>query len=826
MYFKKFAILYTKLKVTKLFIETMSEIEVFKSSILRIRDILRGPGINITGMDSFRHICMYIMARYMTHERVIRVGMPENLAWEEIMNLSRQNGGLHTSLDVFNNPYLSEQERLTGHFDRLFGTDKFPFDIKHPKKHNEILEILDKINLDVVNDKMDALGWIYEQHIKTGSNGSGMRDLGQYFTNRDICDYMVTLCEPKFKALGVPESICDPTMGTGGFLTSYLKYFREHYTETPIAWATHINKLNGCDTDTRVAGVARMNTFMETGGYRSENLLHRDSLYSDCNSEASRAGYDLILANMPFGVKGIKYAECCNRVKQLGISGTKAEPLFLQLIMLSLNPGGRSAVIVPDNVLTSISKIHTETRKYLIENFELKRVIKMRGQFFISTGIQPSILFFENSEFSTGDIEFMEISYDRDNNIIETLITTCHIDDLDTNLTLNPYQIKQNMMIIPINDFPNAKLSDILNIVSGKANTDRSDQFEIPYYDSNGIIGHVSDPLYTGEYVITARNLSIGAVHYVNGSFFPSDHTINFTTKDSEKLITKFFYYWLLLNNQILKNLASGVKPGIRKSDVENIIMPIPPIDIQKRTVKILDEIYETHNSNQKLIMSSQQQIKTLIHSIDTHEYNIVMINELYDIPKNIKKFNSGDKSGTGDTPFFNGKWNCPDGMHSEHSFDSPNEYFVVILGGGGDHTSDKVGLGKCFNISGKCAIMSCNTILTQKIINPIQHKYVHCWMRAKIEKLRSTARRSINLEHISINDLMSFKINLPPLEMQKQVIKMTNNLDNVITCLSKVQEETGMRAKLILDSYLHARPQVAESVSDGAGTSVSAQES
>jgi hypothetical protein len=61
---------------------------------------------------------------------------------------------------------------------------------------------------------------------------------------------------------------------------------------------------------------------------------------------------------------------------------------------------------------------------------------------------------------------------------------------------------------------------------------------------------------------------------------------------------------------------------------------------------------------------------------------------------------------------------------------------------------------------------------------------------------------------------------------MQKQVIKMTNNLDNVITCLSKVQEETGMRAKLILDSYLHARPQVAESVSDGAGTSVSAQES
>jgi hypothetical protein len=76
--------------------------------------------------------------------------------------------------------------------------------------------------------------------------------------------------------------------------------------------------IHGNDTDSRVAGVARLNLFMETGGYRPTNLRTHDSLYGDL----TQLGYDVILANMPFGLKGIKHAECCNRVKDLKIRGT------------------------------------------------------------------------------------------------------------------------------------------------------------------------------------------------------------------------------------------------------------------------------------------------------------------------------------------------------------------------------------------------------------------------------------------------------------------------------------------------------------------------
>ena len=58
---------------------------------------------------------------------------------------------------------------------------------------------------------------------------SAARDLGQFFTDRFICEYMTELCKPRFKSPGVPESVCDPTMGTAGFLTRIIKYFKKHH---------------------------------------------------------------------------------------------------------------------------------------------------------------------------------------------------------------------------------------------------------------------------------------------------------------------------------------------------------------------------------------------------------------------------------------------------------------------------------------------------------------------------------------------------------------------------------------------------------------------
>jgi restriction endonuclease S subunit len=786
----------------------MASMESFKSAVLRIRDILRGPGVSITGMDSMRHICLYLLSRYMTKDKVHSLGVPDVFAWENLIETAQtKNGGVQNALDYF---FHKDSDCLVNHFDRLFGTENFSFDIKNPSKHKEILEILDKVHMEGLDCQMDILGWVYEQHLKTGS--SAARDLGQFFTDRFICDYMVNLCKPSFNSMGVPESVCDPSMGTGGFLTSYMKFYKKHYADKPVDWSVQNKEVHGCDTDPKVAGVARLNLFMESGGNRAVNLRTHDSLYGDL----TQTGYDLILANMPFGIKGIKHAECCDRVKDLKIRGTKSEPLFLQLMMVSLNLGGRCAVVVPDGMLVNGSSCHDDTRKYLLDHFELNRVIKMKGQFFMNTGIQPSILFFQNTGKPTKVVEFWDVIKGSNGEIEETMVlsvprekfdASCSFDmrryqevkavanpagfpmvklgnlyvqpnkldkfnagDMDNLGTIPFYSAKWNsptgyhskasynssdpyfvviksgggdhssstvglgmffdvkgeiaasvhtMILTKITDckyqfhhkyvyyymknnicklrdkakksvnlevlsidailgfdiilppietqqeivatldriyapgttelsetlkltdramelvlanpggatlepiveaqrlmrksaqmvadvksqmvaimrsvnmrgFEMTKLDDVCDFVSGKGNyTQDGDAY--PYYDSNGITGTRKDYLHDGEYIITARKMSIGAVHYATGKFWASDNTIVMRPKsDSNRLSSRFLYYWLLMNNDILKAMSSGIKPGIRKSDVMEIKMPLPPIDFQLSVLKRMDDL-------------------------------------------------------------------------------------------------------------------------------------------------------------------------------------------------------------------------------------------
>ena len=560
----------------------MTSVDTFKSSVLRIRDILRRE--SITGMDSMRHICLYLLSRYITRERAVVLEVPEKFAWENIIEmLQTQDGGLQNAMDYFCNKHT---DCLIVHFDRLFGTQNFTFDVKSLDCHKEILEILNRVKLAEVDCHMDVLGWVYEQHLRTGS--SAARDLGQFFTDRYICEYMVKLCKPGFKTDGVPESICDPAMGTGGFLTMFIKYYKEFYPDTQVDWSVQLKEVYGCDTDPKVAGVARLNLFMETGGNRPVNLLTRDSLYGGL----PLTGYDIILANMPFGVKGLKHAACCESVKALRIDGTKSEPLFLQLMMVHLNMGGRCAVVVPDGVLVNTSKLHDGTRKYLLDKFELKKVIKMSGKFFMNTSIQPSILFFEKTGRPTQAVEFWDVVKNDRGEITETMAVSVPREKFDASYSLDMRRyLESEKPAVNLSGFPMVKLEDMCDLLSGKGNyTHDGDEF--PYYDSNGQTGTRKDFLYDGEFVITARKMSIGAVHYISGKYWASDNTINIRVKSEAAVSSRFLYYWLKLNNKVLKDLSSGIKPGIRKSDVAKIKMPVPPREIQDEIVATLDRIY------------------------------------------------------------------------------------------------------------------------------------------------------------------------------------------------------------------------------------------
>ena len=106
--------------------------------------------------------------------------------------------------------------------------------------------------------------------------------------------------------------------------------------------------------------------------------------------------YDLIIADIPVDIKNLIHAKCCNKIKQLKIRGTKSEPLILQFIMSILDENGIALIVVPDSMLFGESQQHIQTRKYLFENFNIKKVISCPNK--------KSILIFSNNNNRTNII--------------------------------------------------------------------------------------------------------------------------------------------------------------------------------------------------------------------------------------------------------------------------------------------------------------------------------------------------------------------------------------------------------------------------------------
>lgn len=818
-------------------IHSMSAVATFKTSIVRIRDILRGPGVAITGMDSMRHICLYVLARYVDIEKAKELGVPEKFAWEELMRVAQTvKGGVQFAFDLF---YHKEEDCLIAHFDRLFGTEKFSFDIKSPAKHKEIMEIMNRINVHITDECMDLLGWVYEQHLGTGSS-SASRDLGQYFTHRAICEYLVRLCNPGFEEDGVPESICDPTMGTGGFLTTVIKHYRRAHADKPIDWKIQCKEIHGCDTDPKVAGIARLNLFMETGGHLAENLLTHDSLYNDL----PQSGYKVILANMPFGVKQLVHADCCERVKDLKIRTTKSEPLFLQLMMVSLKLGGRCAVVVPDGMLVNTSNGHNGTRKYLLDNFELRRVIKMSGQFFMNTSIQPSILFFENTGNPTTAVEFWDVVRGANGDIQETMVLSVPRENLDAACSFDMRRYQEVKAAANPAGFPMKLLSEISNYDNGK--TLSSDQkLEGGEYDVMGggmsYNGKTNKFNREGETIsISKSGASAGFVHFHAKKYWAGD-CLTLVPKDNSCLAIKYLYYYLKLNDLTTSTVGSTI-PHCKWEDIQNISVAIPPLSIQQEIVATLDRIYapgttelaETLKLTDRAmdlvlanpggaslepIVDAQRLIRKSAQMVADVRAQMVAVMKSVSC-RGFPTTTIVDKCSMmiGGTPLRSKTEYYQDGQHAWVSVRELNNNVITSskerindLGVKNSNVKRVVrgSVLMSFKLSiGKCAIAGVDLYTNEAIAafnsideTVLSNKYLYYYLSTM--DFSDHGKGSIGIGSMNKESLSKLTMSIPPIDFQQLVISRLDALQSQLFALETLQRQSEDNARFILESYL-----------------------
>lgn len=244
-------------------------------------------------------------------------------------------------------------------------------------------KIVDGVSQLDMNNK-DAMGDVYEYILgKMAASGNN----GQFRTPRHIIRMMVDMMKPTLQ-----DTICDPAMGSAGFIVESAKYIEEHYKSEIIKKEHGEHYRNtmfyGFDTDQTMLRIGAMNLMLH--GVDNPNIKYQDSLSEDNHDKNL---YSLILANPPF-TGSLDYEIVDNSL--LAITKTKkTELLFLSLFIRSLKSGGRAASIVPDGVLFGSSRAHLSIRKELVDNQQLEAIISMpSGVFKPYSGVSTAILIF------------------------------------------------------------------------------------------------------------------------------------------------------------------------------------------------------------------------------------------------------------------------------------------------------------------------------------------------------------------------------------------------------------------------------------------------
>lgn len=132
-----------------------------------------------------------------------------------------------------------------------------------------------------------------------------------------------------------------------------------------------------------------MNCLLHGMEGNDEGVVHLGNALGDAGKNLKRA--NIILANPPFGTS--KGGEASNTRDDLTYKTSNKQLAFLQHIYRNLEPGGRAAVVVPDNVLFDAG-VGTDVRRDLMHKCNLHTILRLPTGIFYAQGVKTNVLFF------------------------------------------------------------------------------------------------------------------------------------------------------------------------------------------------------------------------------------------------------------------------------------------------------------------------------------------------------------------------------------------------------------------------------------------------
>lgn len=311
---------------------------------------------------------------------------------------------------------------LKGHYPEVF-TDENESVQSKTATIERVIARLEGINLK--DTEGDVLGRAFEIMLSDTFKG---KDLGQFFTPREIVAFMIDLARdnPDKPAIDIEneERFLDACAGSGGFVIATYEDVYKHILSNGIEQEKKEKLLRrlgqetffACEIEEKAARLGKLNMIVHAVNPQNAQWLHQNYLYNDdygglkpyieyeVNFDGEKRKHqiapdsiDLVLTNPSFG-KSVKTESVLldyqfgHEVKifkskpseKKAKNSQDTEVLFIEHYLRILKPGGKLLIVLPDGVLSNSTA--KPVRDYMREHAIIKAVISLPSETFASTG--------------------------------------------------------------------------------------------------------------------------------------------------------------------------------------------------------------------------------------------------------------------------------------------------------------------------------------------------------------------------------------------------------------------------------------------------------
>ncbi|MDE6460692.1 MAG: restriction endonuclease subunit S, partial [Paramuribaculum sp.] len=138
---------------------------------------------------------------------------------------------------------------------------------------------------------------------------------------------------------------------------------------------------------------------------------------------------------------------------------------------------------------------------------------------------------------------------------------------------------------------PLGELVEILDSLRKPVAKGKRSKGEFPYYGANGIQDYVDEYIFDGKFLLVGEDGSVinpdksPVLNWVEGKIWVNNHAHILREVGDNSL--RYVYYALQICN--VSEIVRGTPPKLNQANLRNILIPVPPIEVQEEIVRILD---------------------------------------------------------------------------------------------------------------------------------------------------------------------------------------------------------------------------------------------